>query len=396
MKKALVVLLILAIAGGLFAQELTWSGAVKTGLRFSVDDDDTNGEDPEISIYNDDADRISRFDLNAAYTKDNYGLVFRLRTDVNDGLTPTLHQAYGWVTFLDGVVKTSAGKIADGTWGTGGLKNYTVSGTGLRLEVNPIEGLSAGLVLNVPVLPSLTVKQFFSEIILGAKYSNDLFWLAGAVFIDSTIDGLNGFGYWDYFPDDLISNPVASILPLDPATGKVIPGTSAYEGTADQGLTFQAGVGVTPIPGLAISAEAKGFNVSKFADYGYIVFDEDVSYKLLDDKLTVGINSFQYLFGEDWTKVAGGYNGESLKPYIKITPYVGYDVLDNVNVGIEGTIGLWQDFYETKFSIKPKITYQITEGTTLAAYYEFDVKKYKDAPEDVKSSAIQLDLIWTF
>jgi hypothetical protein len=398
MKKALVVLLILAIAGGLFAQEegLTWSGSIKTGLSI-VADDDHNGEDIQVKLNSDDAGKVYRLDLEGTYTKDNYGLKFRLRSD-SDYLTtapkafvPFVQQGYVWATFVNDIIKLSAGIIDDGAWKTGGLEDYGINGDGLRLEVDPIEGLSLGFMLRAPA-PTVTIKQFLSETAFGAKYSTDLFWVAAGLILDSTGDSIESWGgYEDYLgklPD------VAAI--------------TAGATDSDHGLIFQAGAGVKPIPGLAISVEAKANNASKFGDYGFFVLDEDVSYKLLDDKLTVGLKSYQYFFGSDWSKglpfiySAGDADAdESLKPYVKLTPYVGFDVLDSLNVGLEATIGLWKYVYDLDFSIKPKVTYKIGENAKFVAFYNFSsLNFYEDVERNGRKSdkgnTIQFDYIWSF
>jgi hypothetical protein len=402
MKKALIVLLILAIAGGAFAQELTWNGAVKTGLKI-VADDAHNGEDITAEFYSDDAEVPLRLDLNGAYTNNNYGIVFRLRADpagfatpaggVAGGLWEVAHQAYGWITFVDEIIKVSAGKIDDGTWKTGGLENYGVNGTGIRIEIAPITGLNLGIMLRAPTdVTNTTFKNFLSETAFGAKYESDLFWVAGALLLDSTADGLEGLG------DDLgvkgAGNPLGNL----PA-GAV---------DSDHGLVFQAGAGVKPIPGLEVSIEGKAYNASKFADYGYFVLDEKVGYKLLSDKLEVGLKSYQYFFGKDWSKGINfsgpGYNADpdaSLKPYIELTPYVSYDVLDTLNVGVSATIGFLKDTIDYYFGLKPSLTYKVAEKAKIVAFYNFEALNFYEDMEIAdrksnKSNTIQIDMIWEF
>jgi hypothetical protein len=402
MKKALIVLLILAIAGGLFAQELTFSGAVKTGLKITADDVN-NGQDIGVSFYNDDAGKALRFDLNGAYTNNNYGVVFGLRTDVNNGFGVNVHNAYGWFSFVDGIIKVSGGIIDDGPWNTGGLEDYNdVKGNGLRLEIIPITGLNIGLVLRAPVL-NLNIKQFLSETAFGAKYESDLFWIAAGLILDSTADGIEGPVEATPLLGDIGGDtPVPAAF--DPVTGLFVPAPLISD--ADHGLVFEAGAGVKPIPGLAVSVEAKAFNASKMNLYGYFILDEDVSYKLLSDKLTVGLKSYQYFWGSDWSKNLSKNPDtidDPLKPYVKLTPYVGYDVLDTVNVGLSATFGFWKDVLDLEFALKPAVTYQFAENAKIAAFYNFrslnyykDVSTVPDGRKTDKFNTIQIDLIWTF
>jgi hypothetical protein len=93
---------------------------------------------------------------------------------------------------------------------------------------------------------------------------------------------------------------------------------------------------------------------------------------------------------------------KGLKPYLKFTPYVSYGVLDNVTLALEGGIGLWSDILKSEFNIKPKVTYQVTDGLQLVAFYNFsvlDFTKVIDGAEDKdakKTNTIQIDLAWTF
>jgi hypothetical protein len=406
MKKALVVLLILAIAGGVFAQELTWSGAVKTGLEI-VANDEHNGEEIATRFNNDDVgDEALRLQLDGAYTKDNYGVKFGVRGDAIGGnLGVGVYNAYGWITFVNEIIKVSAGLIDDGVWKTAGVGDYGISGTGVRFEIAPITGLSLGFMLRAPdknLAPNF--KQFLSETAFGAKYESDLFWVAGGLIIDSTADNLSSKntgsdGYkWE--------------------RDATAPGQDS-----DHGLVIQAGFGVKPISGLTVSVDGIGTNASKFNEYGQFRLDEKVSYMLMDDKLEVGLKARQEFYAKDGTK---GYKTEylrqqltfdedyaalndvgnhSLKPYINFVPYVGYDVFDALNVGLEVKFGLFKDVWDYELGIKPKASYKVGDGATISAFYNFEVWDFygdatktgaRDDRKTDKSNTIQIDMIWTF
>jgi hypothetical protein len=414
MKKALVVLLILAVAGGLFAQELTWSGAVKTGLRFEADDGDKSGAQTKVRLYSDDADVISRFELNGAYAADNWGLKFRFRAD---NLTDvSVHQAYGWVTFLDDVVKLSVGKIKDGTWGTQGIRGYDITGSGTRLEVTPIEGLNVGLILRVPdnaIAVNLvsgdkdwfTVKQFLGETALGFSYASDFISAGASLELDGTIDGLGTDDDTWFAPlgqpgDGTVTPSLVSGVLTSPGTLDA-DGTLKYADDHDKGLRFQIGVAVNPIENLSISAEAFVRNAGNFSELGWMAFDEEVSYKLLDSKLKVGLKAYQLAAGEDVAKAIAAPLGADEKAglYLKLTPYVSYQILDPLSIGLEASIGIWSDILASQISIKPKLSYALGGGATLNAYYNFSSVDYEDKydPADpTVTNAIQIDLIWTF
>jgi hypothetical protein len=308
----------------------------------------------------------------------------RLRTDVNNGLWVGFHQAYGWATFLNDVIKLSAGIIDDGAWGSGGMEGYAINGTGVRFEITPIAGLNLGLMLrySTDAPPPVTIKQFLSETAFGAKYESDLFWLAGGLILDSDADKLATNADLKWHAD------VAAAGAPD----------------SDQGLDFYAGAGVTALPGLTVSVEARARNAAKFADYGQFVLDEKASYKLLDDKVEVGLKAYQYFWAEDGSKglnVNPSTTAETLKPYLTFNPYVAYDVLDNVNVAFDVTFGLWKDNIDYELGFKPKVTYKIGDGAKIVAFYKLDIL---DFYEDIeingrktnKGNTIQVDLIWEF
>jgi hypothetical protein len=393
----------------LFAQGLEWSGSGKTGMKF-IADDDNNGKDIKVDMYHSGAEKPLRLELNGKYTQDNYGAVFGVRfdpaafgapggdpatpeTDVVAGLFGSVYNAYGWITFVNDIIKVSAGKIDDGVWKTGGPEDYGIKGDGLRLEIAPITGLNLGLMLRAPK-PTLTVKQFLSETALGAKYSSDLFWVAAGIILDSTVDGLED-GYDGY--ESLVGGKI-------PTFADVTPGAT----DSDHGLVFQAGAGTT-IAGLSFAVEAKAVNASKLSDRGYFILDEDVSYKLLDDKLKVGLKAYQYFFGADWSEgipTGGKAKGdadadESLKPLLKFTPYLGYTLLANVDVGLEATIGLWKYVYDLDFSIKPSVTYKVGENAEIGASYKLAILDFYDDleipdRESNKGNTIQVDFTWKF
>jgi hypothetical protein len=412
MKKALVVLLILAVAGGLFAQELTWGGAVKTGLKFSYADDgdsDTEAEDPVIAFYNDDAGKLFRIDLTGAYTNENYGVVLRLRAQANAFGAPTsvsqaisFHQAYGWATFLNDVLKISAGIIDDGTWKTGGVENWGVSGKGVRFELAPLAGLNLGVLLQVPggnangnIVDGFTAKDFFAETAIGASYASDLFSIGGAILLDGQGDNLQVIG--NLGPFQGVGTGDASGDPGEYVIGLADVDADGKIKDTDKGLTFQAGVAVTPIAGLAITAEGRARNMGDFAKYGWFWLNEKVSYgALLDEKLTVAVKATQNIWGEDFGKAVSALP-DGLKPHLQFTPSVGYAVLDNVDVGLEATIGLWPDVYATDFSIKPSVGYAIGAGASINAFYELGISKLDaDGAKTQTGHTVQVDLIWTF
>jgi hypothetical protein len=157
MKKALVVFLILAVAGGLFAQ-ITFSGAVQTGLGVGFSDQEDGAGDPKIDYIRDRGDTGMRAELTAAYTSPDdkapygkFGGSIRLRGSatkfVNDGWAVSVPVATLWWTPID-ILRIDIGTNDPGGFGTmagldesNGVRN---GDAGLKIGLTPIPGLSLG------------------------------------------------------------------------------------------------------------------------------------------------------------------------------------------------------------------------------------------------------------
>jgi hypothetical protein len=182
MKKWLILFLVLAVAGGLFAQELKWSGGVSTGLGLSSD------ETAGIDLFNDDSFEGTLGFLRAEYTNGNVGAAIRIQAGFKDDNTPDygLHHAKVWVNFLDDKIYIATGRLDDFKWGktNNDWASYS-GGTGAILEVKPIDGLSLGTVLKTNLRDDLAVsnaEEFFKNIAFGASYDKaDLLYIAAAM-----------------------------------------------------------------------------------------------------------------------------------------------------------------------------------------------------------------------
>jgi len=178
MKKALIVILILAVAGGLFAQE--WGGGVTTGLKIDLKDD------VPVTANDDDSGDAVHASLWFEHAEDEWGVKITTSASVPGGLD--VGNAWGWINFADGLLKLSAGKTDDGVWGSGGRYDKDVSdGLGVRLDVKPIDGLNFGFRLGYPNDGSSAGKigNFFQETAIGVKYSADSWFAVTALKLHS-------------------------------------------------------------------------------------------------------------------------------------------------------------------------------------------------------------------
>jgi hypothetical protein len=423
MKKALIGFLILALSAGVFAQEekeqgLQFGGALKTGILFQTSSEDGK-YDPSIGLYNDDAGKETRLDLDGSYTKDNYGVVFRLRsdtitgkevkdtkneTDFNIGPVVEVNQAYVWADFLGEIINVKLGKIDDSTWKTGGDEGFHYStGSGLRLEVKPMGGLNVGFFLNGPndsglptakqngnreVLSGILAKEFILETSFGAKYESDLFDFAAGLRIDSKADGLTTEEFYGH------------------TTTNVQTG-----GDTNKGLGAYGGFAVKAVPNLTAAVEARFSNLGDYGKYGWIWINETLGYAITE-QLEAGLVMHQHIFGGDnkFVKVKDSNNQEvslkgdkSVSPYLKFKPYVSYALNDKWTVGLDIPVNLWIDIVDYDIGAKPKLSYQVGENAAISAFYLFNYVQHGDLagnkdpkPDAIMANTVQIDFIWTF
>ena len=185
MKKALIVILILAMAGGLFAQ--TWTGSVNTGAKITFTDDDI----PVMATRNGDDDAAVDASLSFTNGDDTWGITVGASAKVDTEAAVTgldIGDMVGWVKFAD-MFKLTAGKGVGGAWGSGGNTDTNISDSvaGVRLEVEPIDGLNFGVRFGYPNsgVKANKIVNFFEEIGIGAKYSADVWWAALGLDLDS-------------------------------------------------------------------------------------------------------------------------------------------------------------------------------------------------------------------
>ncbi|MDR0730404.1 MAG: hypothetical protein LBF63_01965 [Treponema sp.] len=192
MKKAMLGVLILAVAGGLFAQELKFDGYLNSGLGIvstdaKVEEEDGSGTktaDTKIVPFGVDSEQGGyRFRLNGSYTnaEGTAGAKFRFQAQSTLEFGAfSLPYAYGWVSFLNKIFTVSGGLVDDGTWNSGGaiLNDDVGEGLGALVKISPIDGLNLGVgayVLNqqsgsrnsFPVIPSgdgTTEEKSFSKL----------------------------------------------------------------------------------------------------------------------------------------------------------------------------------------------------------------------------------------
>jgi len=221
MKRIAVVLFAALAAGGLFAQEISLSGELKTGLYMEQETIGKNEPLAKGGMTNNDGDSGSgearlRLDFSSSYG--NMGLRVRFQIEPV-GLGPFLpiwSFAYAYGNLFNDQLTISGGLLGDSPWGSGGPKlrsdpesreymSYNaLSGDayvssegllGIRFEYKPsfVPGLNVGFVLNRPDQVAVDIqKQTFGDVlgesVIGASYEHEFFAVRVGYRFDSKAD----------------------------------------------------------------------------------------------------------------------------------------------------------------------------------------------------------------
>jgi len=198
----------LAAAGGLFAQEVTLSGELRTG--FYIEQEQIGYNDPIANggMTNNDGDSGSRegrlrLDFRSVYGNVGLRVRFQIEPEGLGPFLPTWNFAYAYGNLFNDQLTISAGLLGESPWGSGGPKlrsepetreymSYNVlSGDpyiaseglmGIRFEYKPalVPGLNIGFVLNQPDQVAIdiakqTLGDVLGESVIGVSYENKYF-----------------------------------------------------------------------------------------------------------------------------------------------------------------------------------------------------------------------------
>jgi hypothetical protein len=447
MKKVLLVLSVFLLAiGGTYldAQEVTigagtllFSGKLVSGIFWEADNAEKEsqggaainagwiGSDGKTFLWNEsDSKAPLRVDFSAAYTVDNIG--FRLRLRANDARDGTglfaARYAYGWVDFLGGAIKTTAGFIdlSDNVWGTLGDGDWDIAGNGLRVEVSPFKffnwdekktgSLNIGAFFMVPseanpnrgrddqgreILRTITLERTLRETALGFRYTHPWFYVGAQLKLDSDIDGVDIFE----------------------GVGQAITPSHKVWSDAGDEMRFMFGVGFTWLPEVVFSVEGNFEGLGNWEARGMADLRQTVSYTFFN-RLTAGVKAQEILWGYDIrTHVDYPFD---LTPWMQFKPFVNYKVTPEFTAGMEAGFGFGhlvtgslepessnngdgnnkdRSFVNEKRNIyiKPNLAYNFTNGLALKLWYKATFISYAnlgDDPifEDLKLSDVPVDV----
>ena len=150
MKKIVVALVVLALAGGgAFAQGWTFSGLVDVGLSMTIADD---WDDPRIdNLSSDMTNAAARTQLRSVFVSEDRtrGVDFLLRHDgwVGGAGATSFAHAFGWVSLFDGLLTAYGGRVDVGYFNALDLMSAGINsgfGPGLLFVVDPMDNLRLG------------------------------------------------------------------------------------------------------------------------------------------------------------------------------------------------------------------------------------------------------------
>jgi hypothetical protein len=181
MKKALVVFLILAVAGGLFAQTVTWSGSANTGIAFGFTDEE--GNKPLVDFVRNRGEHGARGDISVAFRSaadapyGTYGADVGIRVRENffadGGLSALPIQAlvFWQPSSLLYLQIGNGGPNPYGTMGGLGQNLGIMDSEGLKIRITPGGGLDIGAQAFYGYSTPVTVFENMNYAI-GVKYSS--------------------------------------------------------------------------------------------------------------------------------------------------------------------------------------------------------------------------------
>jgi len=298
---ALVLLLLMAAAGGLWAQDLRFDGYLNSGLGVVADNSDADaylkafGVDSESNGY--------RFRLNGSYSNEakNVGVRLRLQSQrrlerANTGYF-SIPYAYGWISFLNNnIITVTGGIVDDGTWTTADWwwNDDQGEGLGLLLKVSPIKGLDFGIGVytisqqsggsnNILSIGNNASLPNFQDIIIkpkDAKYTfNGAYTMADtfrlgvsfrtknrAGWNPSTVDGTAGYTFDNY----------------------------AYSGR-EEASQLIGEFRLLAVKGLTAVVVGVFDNLNDFGNKGNITLSETFGFKIGDD-MNLGLNAVQFFY----------------------------------------------------------------------------------------------------
>jgi len=391
MKRTLMVLaVVLLVAGGVFAQELTISGEVKTGMYMEQEQIGSGVPLVKEGMTNSDGDSGSgqgRLRMDFRFVYGNLGLRFRFQIQPTVGaqgpFQPLWSFAYAYGNLFNEQLTVSAGLLGESPWGSGGTwlrsepetreyigynelsgEPYTVNEGlfGIRVEYKPsfVPGLNIGFVLNqpdqTPNAQNRTFGDILGESVIGAAYEHEYFAVRLGYRFDGNADmylGVNEGGRLAYRVEERV---------LD----TLIPGMQVWLNGAYYGIGGE--LGDTSIPNRKLGRGEYLIN------WLYWLWDADNFIAQFD----VCFAAYQSYFNSDKILAPMRQEYQSLE----FLPAFYYKLFDNLlqaglRLGLGMEFGPGKTYSDSSYqyiSVEPQIKLNLGGTAYIAAVYNYTNK----------------------
>jgi hypothetical protein len=246
----------------------------------------------------------------------------------------SIYQAYGWMKFFDKKLEVKVGAVRDSTFNSGGgVSTDGGEGAGALAKFNPFSGLTLGVGLYAPRLPTASQSRMTANTTTGAITT---------AFTDPRITS-SGIG-----PIELatISWGVVYELP------KVFKIATAGSWRDDTFPIINGGINLLAVPGLTLNVEFLAMNTAyKREENGFpmMVLDQTATYRL-GKSLSFGVRGYQFFNGSHAVLSKGGGGTVFGLPAYKTTVVVTTPMLITTNVS---------NTYKVGYSVDPWVSYSI-------------------------------------
>jgi hypothetical protein len=409
------------VASGLFAQDIKFDGVVNSGLGVVTSTED-GAPDTFIAAFATDAGRYAyRLRLNASYTNEaaNAGAYLRLQATGGRN-TISIPAAYGWFSAFNKILTVKGGLVDDGTWMTSGAFVIPDNGEGLGAlaKISPVSGLDLGVGAYL--------------VAMGNENTNNVLTLEGSSLYAGTDSGQYARALDEaiyvinaaYTAPNLLKFIASYRTKGGYYTTPGVSGGTSY-GVATSRL--QTSVSVLAVPGLKAVLEVVLDNLQDFGGVdttdldawdrpvtnpagssGKIDIVETFEYRLLDNKLTVGLWAVEYLSQAENTDFS-----------FYVNPWVSYaigSIVPRLDLGYGS--GVYSNFNNTTLewhrtnlstayntdvsviSIRPSVKFNIDPKTSIEIGDLFNIDTNKitqySGDDSRMSNVFYLDFKWTF
>jgi hypothetical protein len=359
MKKLLIFLVVILVAGGgLFAQDLTWTGGVMFGLGFSSKDEEAPTVFDENFWWGDNDWGDGKWSkaagqIEANYSRDNARVILRVRSYFSNAKEFSIGVPLAKVEFdlFNKIVGIRAGRLDELLWNPTPMIDFwqVTEGVGTLVEVKPIEGLTIGGILKTdgPKGGVKNAEELFKRAAFGASYrKDDLLYAAASLQLS---DGARS---------DVDTNGDNKIEDDEKEIGGL---NDAFYGLY--------GLNLLLVPNLILNTGGR-FDVRSGGDSIDVALNQEIGYKIIPDTLKAALYAKEN-FADN--------TGLTFRPYAEYVINSSFTAWLEVQADIPNLDDPKIDIY-----VQPKITFNVAPSSSIIGYYKATIPNSGDVVHAVK------------